>query len=270
MTNDTSSPRQICEDYLREQIRANNQQEILPSENRVAECLLAQGDQLTHVYDEVCNHLHENGISWKIFLGCLLSTSAFWSLERIAGSRDDRNTLVELNREIAKQAHLLADQLARRDDLHNGSAFSSGTHYDICAVIEQASARNGRYGYYVKEPLSQLSARFDMKYWPSLSDCIRVIGDDAERAKIFASDPLTEAATRSTRPSKADFIRALRESIDENRGGWPGAIPKSFGPSNEAMATLVNVLLDLPPDEIVDATYVKNLHQRDKDKKSLD
>ena len=51
-----------------------------------------------------------------------------------------------------------------------------------------------------------------------LADCVRVIGDDAENASITTSDPLTEAATKSTRPSKADFIRALRESIEEDRG----------------------------------------------------
>lgn len=266
----TSTARQVCEDYLREQIHTNNEQGILPSENRVAERLLARGDGLADVYEEVYAHLYRDRISWKIFLSCLLSTGAFWSPEKIAKYRADRDALIELNRNIAKHAHTLADLLARRDDLHNRSAFGSDTHYDITAVIDQACAHNGRYEYYLKEPLAQLSARFDMKYWPLLADCVRVIGDDAENAGITASDPLTEAATKSTRASKADFIRALRESIDENRGDWLGAIPKMFGPSNDAMATLVNVLLDLPPEEMVDATYVKNLRHRDKEREATD
>ena len=236
----TRAARQVCEEYLREQIHTNNEQGILPSENLVAERLLARGDELAAVYEVVYAHLYRDGISWKIFLGCLLSTGAFWSLEKIAGHRADRGALFELNRDIAKHAHTLADLLARRDDLHNRSAFGSDTHYDITAVIDQACAQNGRYEYYLKEPLAQLSARFDMKYWPMLADCVRVIGDDAETASITASDPLTEAATQSTRPSKADFIRALRESLDEKRGNWLGAIPKTFGVSNDVMAALVD------------------------------
>ncbi len=264
MSKPKSAARQICEDYLQQQISQNNKEGILPSENLVAERLLARGDELNDVYEEAYAYLYRDGISWKIFLGCLLSTGAFWSTEKIAEYRTDRHTLIKLNQDIAKQAQTLASLLTQRDDLHNRSDFRSGTHYNIIKLIDQACAENGRYKYNLKEPLAQLSARFDRKYWPSLADCIQVIGCDAENAKIAASDPLTEAATRSTRPSKADFIRALCESIDENRGDWLGAISKKFGPSNANLATLANVLLELPPEEIIDATYVKNLRHRDK------
>lgn len=254
-----SKARQICEDYLREEIRSNDEKRILPSENRIAERLLARGDELVDVYEVVHTKLARDDIAWKIFLGRLLTTAAFWSLEELAQARADRNALADLNQSIAKHAHALSSLLADRDELHNRSPFSSGTHYDICEVIAEASADNSRFESYLKEPLDHLSGRFDMKYWPSISSCIRVIGDDAENAKIVADDPLTAAATRSTRPSKADFVRALRESIDEIRGDWLGGVPEAFVLSNDAMATLVNVLLDLPPDELVDGTYVKNL-----------
>lgn len=265
MSNAIRETRQVCEDYLREQISSNNKAGILASENRVAERLLAHGEELADGYDEICAHLRRDGIGWKIFLGCLLSAGAFWSPNKLAEYRADRNSLIELNRDIAKHARALSDLLSRRDDLHNCSPFRSGTHYDIVAVIDHACAHNGRYGSCLKEPLAQLNARFDMKYWPLLSDCVRVIADDAEGARISASDPLTEAAVKSSRPSKSDFVRALRASIDENRGDWVGAIPRTFVLSNETMATLVNVLLDLSPDEMVDAIYVKNLHYRDKE-----
>ncbi|MDH5833949.1 hypothetical protein [Luteimonas kalidii] len=254
-----SKARQICESYLREEIRSNDEKGILPSKNRIAERLLARGDELVDVYEVVHTKLARDDIAWKILLGRLLTTAAFWSLEKIAQARAEEKALMELNQSIAKHAHALSDLLVDRDDLHNRSSFSSGTHYDICEVISEASAGNSRFSSYLKEPLDHLSSRFDMKYWPSLSSCIRVIGNDAQNAKTAADDPLTAAATRSTRPSKADFVRALRESIDEIRGDWLGGIPKAFTLSNDSMATLVNVLLDLPPDELVDGTYVKNL-----------
>jgi hypothetical protein len=194
-----SAARKACEDQLREEIRSNRENDILPSENRVAERLLAHVD--------------------------------------------------------------------RRDTLHNTSGFSSETLYAICDVIDRASTHNGFYQSWIKEQLNQMSTRFDLKYWPSLADCARVIGEDAEQANLMPTDPLTEAATKSTRASKADFLRALLSAIDENRGDWLGAFPIKFRLSDEAMATLVNVLLELSPKELIDAIYVKNVRHRGKTSK---
>lgn len=262
-----SAARKVCDDYLREEIRAKCEQNILPSENRVAERLLAHGDQMAHVYDEIYPKLSGDGIAWKHFLGCLLSTGAFWSTEKIAALRAGRDNLVEVNRDIAKHALALADLLDHRDTLHNTSGFSSETLYAICDVIDHASTHNGFYQSWIKEQLNQLSTRFDLKYWPSLAECARVIGEDAEQATLTPTDPLTEAATKSTRASKADFLRALLSAIDENRGDWLGAFPVKFRPSDEAMATVVNVLLELPLEELISGTYVKNLRHRGKTSK---
>lgn len=264
MSDPLKSAKQVCEEHLREQIRYNTEKNILASENRVAERLLARGEELSPVYVEVHAQLRADGIGWKIFLDCVLSTGAFWSPEKIAEHREDRAALIDLNQAIAKHADALADLLGEREELQNRSAFSGNTHYDICQVIHQASAGNGRYESYVKEPLEHLSTRFDMKYWPRLAECVRVIADDAAEATIAASDPLTAAATKSSRPSKADFLRALRSAIGENRGTWLGGFPRKFAPTDSALATLVNVLLDLPPSELIDASYVKNLRRRDK------
>jgi len=257
-----SAARKACEDQLREEIRSNRENDILPSENRVAERLLAHGDQMAHVYDEIYPKLSGDGIAWKHFLGCLLSTSAFWSPDKIAALRSGRDSLVEVNRDIAKHALALADLLDRRDTLHNTSGFSDETLYAICDVIDRASAHNGFYQSWIKEQLNQMRTRFDLKYWPSLADCARVIGEDAGQADITPTDPLTEAATKSTRASKADFLRALLSAIDEIRGDWLGAFPARFRPSDEAMATVVNVLLELPPNEVIDGTSVKNVRHR--------
>lgn len=208
--------------------------------------------------------LSDDGVSWKVFLGCLLNTGAFWSPEKIANYRADRARLIEINRDLALQAQALSELLEQRDDLHNHSAFGSETLYDVVTLIDRASARNGRYESYVKTPLAELSARYDMKYWPSLAECLRVLGEDAGDAEVRATDPMTEAATRSTRSSKADTIRALRESIDESRGNWWGAIPRKFRLSDSAMAQMANVLLDLEPDEMIDSNYIKSLRHRDK------
>lgn len=262
-----SSPtvaREFFEDHLREQVRYNIEHDILPSENAVAGRMLSRGDELTDVYDEIHTKLRRDTIAMKVFANCVLSAGAFWSPEQIAKDRSDRTNLITLNRMIADRAHELADLLIQRDDLHNHSGFSSGTHYDIVEVIDQACSGNGRYESYVKEPLAQLGAQFDMKYWPMLDEVVRVIATDADQAKITASDPLTEGATQSKRPSTADFTRALQAAIEESRGSWLGAIPVDFTLTDQSMATLINILIDLPVEKMVDYTHVKNSRSKHK------
>lgn len=263
MGNPTTA-REYFEGHLREQIQYNLEHNILPSENEIARRLLIRGDELIEVYDELHAKLFQDDTSRKVFINCILSAAAFWSPDRIAQDRADRVELSTLNRTIATRAYELADLLNRRDDLHNHSGFSSETHYDIVAVIHQACAKNGRYESYLKDPLAQLSARFDMKYWPRLFDVIQVIATDAEQAEVIASDPLTESATQSKRPSAADFTRALRAAIDENKGTWFGAIPNDFALSDQGMATLINVLLDLPVEKMIDPVHVKNSRNKHK------
>src|SRR5690606_18510979 len=72
---------------------------------------------------------------------------------------------------------------------------------------------------YIQERLDALHGQFDLKYWPSLSDFLRELASDAEDAVMEATDPLTAAATMTSRPSRTDFIKALLAAIDENRGG---------------------------------------------------
>jgi len=263
MSNPPTS-RGFFEDHLREQIRYNIEHDILPSENAVARRLLDRGSELADVYDEIHAKLGRDATAMKVFTNCMLSVGAFWSPAQIAQYRSDRNSLTALNRMIAERAHELADLLVQRDSLHNHSGFSSGTHYDIVEVIDQACAGNGRYTSYVKEPLAQLGARFDMKYWPMLNEVVRVLAVDADNAKITASDLLTESATQSKRPSTADFTRALHAAIDENRGTWSGAIPEDLTLSDQSMANLINILIELPVEKMVDPAHVKNSRSKHK------
>jgi hypothetical protein len=254
--------RRICEAYLREQIRSNQERGILPSEAAVAQRMLAHGDVLEEFYKEIHPALNHDGIAWKHALGCALYVGALWSAARIADRRAGRKELENLNQAIASQAGILADLLDRRDELYNHSGFGAETHYAIYGAIDEASSRNGHYQSFLKEPLKALSGRYDLKYWPSLSECIRVIGLDAAKAEIAADNNLTEAATHSTRPSKADSLRALLASIEDHRGDWLGAIPRHFEFSSAALATLLNVLLELPADDLVSDDYVKNQRHR--------
>jgi hypothetical protein len=252
----------VCEDFLQDTIRDNTQRRIAPSETAVARRMLARGEELRRFYEEIYPKLNHDGITWKHALDCALYVGRFWTPEDIAVRRAGRKELEDLHEAIAHQADALADLLDRRNELYDQSGFGAETHHAIHEVINEASERNGHYQGWVKESLQLLGGRFDQKYWPSLSECMRVIGQDAARAEIIADDDLTHAATHSKRPSKADSLRALLANIEQRRGDYLGGIPRAFELSNAALADLLNVLLDLQPDELINDDYVKTQRHR--------
>ena len=85
MAREKSAAQQLCEDHLREVVRSNCEQSILPSENHVAEKLLARSNEMAEVYDEIYPHLYRDDIAWRIFLDRLLSVGS--QLDHPGGSR---------------------------------------------------------------------------------------------------------------------------------------------------------------------------------------
>ena len=263
-SSQTVNPQQACEDLLLEGKQYNIEHHILPSENAVADRLLARGVELKDAYDELHGKLHARPPALQVFLGLVLSTAAFWNPQKMLKARTARNDLTNVNQQIARKANELAELLDQRTDLHNTSGFSSETHYHVGDVIEAASQNNCLFQSYVQEKLDALRGQFDLKYWPSLGDFMRELASDAEKAEMAATDPLTAAATAATRPSKADFFKALFASIEENSTENYGQLPRAFKLTDRTLASLANCALDLGPDELVDEAYVKRLRQRER------
>lgn len=257
--------KQVCELVLHEEKRYNIERLILPSEVNIVDRLLARGPELVEAYEELYSKLFAHPGALQVFLGLLLSTTANWNLEKIAEARSARNDLAEVNHHISGMAEELASLLRRRSDIQNTSGFSSDTHYHVCEVIEAAANSNHLFKSYVHERLEALYTQFDLKYWPSLSDILQEIATDAEAAGVEASDPLTAAATAASRPSQADFFKALFAAMEENSARHYGQLPLDFRVTDNTLASLANCALDLGPDDLVDGPYVKRLRQRERD-----
>ena len=257
-----TNPQHICENLLREGIQYNNAHSILPSENAIADRLLSRGVELKDAYQELYDKLNTHPFALKVFLGLVLSTAAFWNPAKMLEARAARDDLANVNRQIEKKATELSALLEQRSNLHDTSGFSSETHCHVGDVIEAASRHNHLFGFYLKEKLDALRYQFDMKYWPSLSEFVQELASNAEGADMSATDPLTAAATEASRPSKADFFKALFASIEENSAANYGQLPRDFKLTDRTLASLANCALDLGPDELVDDAYMKSYRQK--------
>lgn len=259
-------PQKVCEDLLREEIGYNSKYHILPSESAVANRLLCRGIELRDAYDELHNKLHARPQALQFFLGLVLSTAAYWNPEKMQVARAARSNLTNVNQQIARQAAELATLLEQRSDLHNTSDFSSNTHHHVCNVIAAASAQNGLFRSYVQKELGALRSQFDWKYWPSLGEFMQELAIDAENAVMKTTDLLTATATAATRPSKADFFKALFVAIGENSEENYGLLPRGLKLTDRTLASLANCALGLGPDDLVDEAYMKRLRQSERNR----
>lgn len=255
----SQTPLQACEDILREEIRYNAERNIAFSETQVANLLLSRGVEMRAAYEELHAKLNAHPPALKVFIGLVLSTAAHWSPEKNAEARAERDRLVEFNARIAACAEELADLLERRSA--SSCSFITDTHSSVYEVIEVAAERNYLFKSYVRPHFERLG-HFDGRYWPSLADFVRQLGWNAAQADPQAADALTAAGTESSRPSTADFVRALLKAIEENSARMYGQLPSSFEATNNTLAVITNCALDLEPHELKDGAYIKNIRFR--------
>ncbi|MFP1132913.1 hypothetical protein [Asticcacaulis sp. W401b] len=253
-----------CEDALRDHRNGNIENHRFPQINLIIEDMLNRRTELLEAYAEIFDKTKGDATAIYIVFDALLHSSDQWSPAMNEKARADRTRLKILNQKIAKVAEDLADLLDEREDLSNRSGFYSDTEVDICQVIMDSSTFNGHFKSWVKEPLAALQGRFDMKYWPSLGDCVRVIGDDAEHGKIRASDEITEVATAGARKADADYFKALDRRLKGETKPRGELLPEGFSLTNKTLASLANVALDRAPGELFTEDFVKNLRHRER------
>ena len=257
-----SSATVLCENFLRKERAYNVEQKMKPSWNCVIDRLLERGAELNAVYQELRTKLAPKGIEW--FLLMILDVGAVWHPGRLNDARQACGRLVELRSEVSRIASKLAALLRERTALGDYSGFHTDSAHHIVDFVERAGESNGHFSLYLREPLSALRYQFDLKYWPSVADVADAIAADARNADIIPSDAITEAGTSSARPSKADSFRALLGALEEYRLSCPSPIGADFRLSDESWAAVLNVMLDLEPEEMVDGSYIKRLRQRDR------
>lgn len=260
--NGATDATNACENVLASMRKRYTDARVWHSLVKIIDRLLSRRLELTDAYEELYGALKD----WRAldqFFDAVIVSAAFHSPAKINEARDARADLQITNAEIAKLGHLLAEQLQHRDKLMNTSSFSAAAHHHVIDLVDEASSSNPLYGAYIKEELDALRYRFDMKYWPSLASCVYALAADAERSTVYANNALTKVSTTGPhRAREADFFKALLHAIDDRSTRRGCFVPDGYRPSDQALATLGNCALDLPPEKFMDGIQVKSLRQR--------
>lgn len=248
-----------CEDILISLKQANTNGGIRPSESVIIDRLLSRRVEMTSAYKELAKNLTSTAMN--VFLGTLVNTTAYWGLEKSKTLRQAQKDIASLNRDIATQSEKLARLLVQRARQESLWGLSSGAHCHVVQVIEEAGGPIGKFNTYIKAELHRLSVQYDESYWPSLGDIAKTLSGDSGRAKVSATDQITDALTSNQRASKADFFKTLFAAIEQCSTERVGFIPSGYRPTDSTLATVANCALDLADSEILTSTFVKRLRQ---------
>lgn len=243
----------------------NIDQQILKSENEVIDRLLKRSLEMKPVHDELVGKLnkHQQETFWDVILGI----AAFWNPESSKKLRDDRKTLINLNKEIAKHARKLADCIRKREEISEVSSISSYEDYHVVQWIDRAAENNHMFQSYVQQDLHILRSRYELKYWPNNHEVVEAIASLAEESDVYITNDWSEELLSSPKCSMADFLRVVLRSIEDRKKDEPYQLSYDFRMTDNSLATLINCTLDIEPNSMVSAEYVKRSRQNIREKK---
>ncbi len=264
-----SEARRTFEKFLNEDRASNLELGILPSRNRLIDRLLLRGDELERLYEEASKCIEES-TDWNVqtrgkqtFLDCVLTVGLHWTPTHATIERKAKLQIKGLLTKAEMLASELSKVLREIDKRENTSAVSSDASLWITSVLQAAGEQNAMFKMWVAGEFKKLD-RFDLKYWPTLPDFLDEIAKKCEAATVAATDPRTERLISSRKGGKSDSLRVLFHSFSEQTDrDFGGALPEDFRLTDEAIADLVNCILDLPLDDIVDGAYVKRFRQNE-------
>ncbi|WP_024186583.1 hypothetical protein [Escherichia coli] len=225
----------------------------------VFERLIARHEEMEPVYAELEEKCVTGQRLWVLLEQCIFS-GGIGTADNHAALRADYRELQSIGEEIPLLSIRLATLLRRRSDILNRSgAFSVNTMTRVTDYLDAAGRENGLYQSWIQPELEALS-RFELKYWPDFADVLQVLAE--EPAELSCRDESTHAIVGAKRASMTDFFRELFCNLHEVADGSPWGLPLGLMPSDSALATLSNIVCDLPVEAMIGEEYVKRVRQR--------
>lgn len=231
---------------------------IWPSTWPVFHRLIQRHDEMAAVYREIASSSFTRQQLW-ILLEQIIHAGSFGTDERFAKLRADHQELTALNDDISTMSMQLAELLERRAELCENGHFGCEHMLKLTEFIDDAGEGNGYYQSFLKPELQRLNS-YDLRYWPDIAGIIRSLG--MEEVEVTFKDEASEAIINARRPSLTDFFRELFNNISMQKTGDCYGLPRTFKLSDAALATICNITRDLPPDDLIDAAYVKRTRHR--------
>ncbi|EGR1045178.1 hypothetical protein DDN23_15395 [Vibrio cholerae] len=266
MSIDTAT---YCKNYTERYLNRLKEKNLWPSWHPVMECMLKRHDEMADVYREIMRNPHFEAECLTKYdrelrgnSALMLTLEAFWNSrkeygqEPVTEKRAHQKELTELHECIQDRALMLAEDMRRYKTLLAQGRYEHESYTTIVELMHSAADGNGHYWMYVKDELEKLDSEYDNKYWPKPEDLIQAVAEHYASVPLPVSVELPQSVMDGRRALIKDYVLALELELKTT-----DQIP-SFRLSHSAMATLTNVVLELPADAMVTGETIRQIRNR--------
>ncbi|OLQ93070.1 hypothetical protein BIY22_00840 [Vibrio panuliri] len=265
----TNSPTDFCVAFIERELEDNREKKIWMSRWPIMQRMIDQASNLERVFNEL---IHRFGYADKLAIhyeserpnaeAVWLTLEHIWMSEDFAKeefiqARTNRRELLKLQEDISELSCRLAGMLRRQSELYELSGFRRHDYQTAIDSLVQGGEHNYLFGAYVKNELESLAYQYDLKYWPSRADVVEAIGEFEELQPIPRHVEIPDAVLDGRASDHKDFVLAFDAQFDEIN-----QLPIGFRFSNQAMADIINVVLDFPEDKLILGDTIRTIRNR--------
>ena len=251
----------FCESFTRQELADLKQKKLWNSWHPVMERILARSDEMKPVYAEMCERLgytiYEPSTALRLVLEAIWASGKLFDQETIARKRQIQKELARLHNDITEQAYRLSELMKRQTELLETEDFSPGVFLDCVGLISRAGKNNGRFTGWLQSELESLDYRYDGKYWPSPAQMVSAIGEFEASQPLPIQGYLPGEVLAGRASHIKDFVLGFDAELKQSH-----QIPRTFSFSNSAVATIANVVMDLPVESLATTDAVRVVRNR--------
>lgn len=261
-----NNPTVFCKDFIDRELESYKEKSIWKSYWPVMQRMIDRADELTLAFDEIVSKFGysdkvegyppENAYVWLILEH--IWGSKGYCREDIKNARDNLKELCSLSEEITNLSEQLAAALRRQAELYEYAGFQRQDCQSVIGMIEKASEHNHLYNSYLSKPLNSLAGQYDLKYWPSRAEAVEAIANFERVQPSPVHYEIPDQVMQGRISDIKDFVITFDLKFDDD---WSN-LPKEFRFSNNAMAEIINVVLDLPNDTLKTGEAVRLVRNR--------
>ncbi|MFM5588276.1 hypothetical protein ACET65_15135 [Aeromonas rivipollensis] len=265
MTLNTTNPTLFCKSFIERELSDFKENKIWMTRWELMERMLSRAEEMSIVFQELVDAFgysdtYEYRTPKGVYLWLTLEhiwMSGDFCKEEIVQARDYRKKLIAIQEKIIDHSAQLASLIREQDDIYHHSGFIRGQHQSALDMMVEAGSNNYLFTSYIADQLESLSGRYDLKYWPSRAELI----DSLCIFERNQHDPEHIELPKKVLDGRAsdikDFVISFDNAFDDEND-----LPNNFRFSNNAMADIINVVLNLSPEYLITGDAIRIVRNR--------
>lgn len=265
MALNTTNPTVFCKSIIERELSDLKEKKIWMTRWELMERMISRAEEMSIVFQELVDafgysdtyeyHSTKGAYLW-LTLEHIWMSGGFCK-EEIIQARDYRKKLIAIQEKIIDYSSLLASLIKEQDDIYQYSGFIRDQHQSALDMMVDAGSNNYLFTSHIAEQLESLSCRYDLKYWPSRAELIESISVFEHNQHDPEHIEIPKKVLDGRASDIKDFVISFDNAFDDDND-----LPNNFRFGNNAMADIINVVLNLSPDDLITGDAIRIVRNR--------